>query len=83
LRVRRRSDFVGVFLDVAEWQSLVHYVARLETELERREADAVRAIVSERAPGATFDPGSAERTAEIDSEYERLVAEGLRSGPRP
>ena len=82
LRVRRRSDYVGVFLDVAEWQDLVQYVARLETELERREDEAARAIVAARAPGATFEPGSAERTADIDRDYERLVVELTASGDR-
>lgn len=83
LRVRRRSDVVGVFLDVAEWQSLVKYVARLENELERHDSEAVRTIVSERALGAAFEPGSHERMADIDREYERLVAERPSSGPRP
>ncbi len=75
LRVRRRNDFVGVFLDVAEWQFLVRYVARLESEVERHEAGAVRAIVAERVPGVAFEPGSPARVAAIDREYERLVAE--------
>ena len=82
LRVRRRSDYVGVFLDVAEWQDLVQYVARLETELARREDEAARAIIAVRAPGATFEPGSAERTADIDRDYERLVVELTASGDR-
>lgn len=82
LRVRRRSDYVGVFLDVAEWQDLVQHVARLEAQLERHEDEAARAIVATRAPGATFEPGSTERTADIDREYERLVAERAASGDR-
>ncbi len=79
LRVRRRSDLVGVFLDIAEWQHLVRYVARLEDEAEQREDEAVRAIVAARASDAVFEPGSPERVAAIDREYERLVAE--RRGP--
>jgi hypothetical protein len=74
LRVRRRSGYIGVFLDVAEWQNLVKYVARLETELERREDEAARAIMAGRTPGGTFEPGSAKRTTDIDCNYERLVA---------
>ncbi len=61
LRVRRRSDYIGVFLDVAEWRHLVQYIARLESELERREDEAVRAIVVERAAGDNFE--SARRSA--------------------
>ena len=75
LRVRRRNDLLGVFLDREEWGQLVRYVARLEAEAERREDEAVCAIVAARAPGAIFEPGSPERTAEIEREYERLVAE--------
>lgn len=79
LRVRRRNDFVGVFLDVGEWQSLVGYVAHLEAELELREDEAARAIVAQRIPGATFEPGTPGRASGIDREYQRLVAER----PRP
>ncbi len=75
LRVRRRGDLVGVFLDVDEWQRLVQYVGQLEAESERREDDAARAIVAARAPDAVFEPGSANQVEEIDREFERLVAE--------
>ena len=79
LRVRRRSDLLGVFLDVGEWQHLVRYVARLEAEAEQREDEAVRAIVAERGPGAAFEPGSSARVADIDREYERIVTARARS----
>jgi hypothetical protein len=80
LRVRRRSDLVGVFLDVDEWHRLVQYVGQLEAESERREDDAARAIVAARAPDAISEPGSANRVAEIDREFERLVAERANAG---
>jgi hypothetical protein len=80
LRVRRRSDFVGVFLDVGEWQRLVSHVSQLEAELELHEDEAARAIVALRAPGAAVEPGSPSRIAEIDREYQRLVAD--RAKPR-
>jgi hypothetical protein len=79
LRVRRRSELVGVLLDIDEWQHIVRHVARLEAEAEQREDEAVRAIVAVRAPGAVFEPGSPERVAEIDREYERLVMEQAKS----
>lgn len=80
LQVRRRSELVGVFLDVDEWHELVRYVTRLETEAERREDQAARAIVDARAPGITFEPGSPKRVAEIDREYGALVAKRSKAG---
>ena len=74
LPVRGRSDLVGVFLGVDEWRRLVQYVGQLEAESERREDDAAHAIVAARVPDAIFEPGSANRVAEIDRELERLVA---------
>lgn len=53
---------------------------QLEAESERREDDAARAIVAARAPDAIFEPGSANRVAEIDREFERLVAERAKAG---
>jgi hypothetical protein len=75
LRVRRRSELMGVLLDIDEWQHLVRHVARLEAEAEQREDEAAHAIIAARAPGADFEPGSPERAADIEREYERLVAE--------
>jgi hypothetical protein len=49
-------------------------MAKLEDESERCEDDAARAIVAARASDAIFEPGSANRVAEIDREFERLVA---------
>ena len=54
-------------------------VRQLETNVvspatERREHQAARAVVDARAPGTTFEPGSPKRVAEIDREYEALVA---------
>lgn len=82
LQVRRRNELVGVFLDVEEWHELVRYVAVLETEAERREDQAARAIVDARAPGVTFEPGSPKRVAEIDREYEALVATRSKAGKK-
>jgi hypothetical protein len=79
LRVRRRSDLIGVFLDAAEWQQIVQHVARLENEVERRDDDAARAIIATRTPGAVFEAGSARRADEIEREYERIVEERTRS----
>ncbi|MGH7728931.1 MAG: hypothetical protein ACREM2_09085 [Vulcanimicrobiaceae bacterium] len=71
VRVRRRNDLLGVFLDLEEWSRLVRYVAHLEAEAERREDDAVRAIIADREPGAKFEPGSRRRIAEIEREHVR------------
>jgi hypothetical protein len=73
LQVRRRSELVGVILDVDEWGELVRYVASLEAENEHAEDEAARAIVAARA-SAVLEPGSPERVAEIDREYELLIA---------
>jgi hypothetical protein len=53
---------------------------QLEAESERHEDDSARAIVATRAPDATFEPGSANRVAEIDREFERLVAKRAKAG---
>ena len=79
-RVRRRNDLLGVFLDREEWGRLVRHVARLEAEAERREDEAVCQIIAARAPGASFEPGSQERVAEIEREYQRLVEERTSAG---
>ena len=47
---------------------------------ERREDDAARAIVAARAPDAIMEPGSGNRVAEIDREFERLVAKRPKPG---
>lgn len=79
LRLRRRSELVGVLLDVAEWTALVRHIGRLEAEAELREDEAVRALIADRAPHAAFEAGSPERAAEIfdeaDQAFERLVEE--------
>jgi hypothetical protein len=53
---------------------------QLDVESEQREDDAARAIVAGRARAAIFEPGSANRVAEIDREFERLVAEPAEAG---
>jgi hypothetical protein len=75
LRVRRRADFVGVFLDSDAWQELVRLVDGLQAENARLEDEAARAILGERLPGAVFVPGSPESADAVDREYERLVVE--------
>jgi hypothetical protein len=75
LRVRRRADLVGVFLDSAAWDELVQLVDGLRAENARLEDEAARAILAERRPAAVFEPGSPKRADAIDAEYERLVAE--------
>jgi hypothetical protein len=79
LRVRRRSELVGVLLDIDEWQHLVQHVARLEAEAEQREDEAVHSIIAARASDVVFEPGSPERVSEIDRDYERLVTEHAKS----
>lgn len=74
LQVRRRSELVGVILDVDEWRQLVRYVATLEAENEQAEDEAARAIIAARAD-AVLEPGSDELIAEIDRVYEKLLAE--------
>jgi hypothetical protein len=75
LRVRRRADLVGVFLDSGAWQELVALVDRLHAEVARLEDEAARAILAERFPDAVFEPGSPERVTAIEREYGRLLAE--------
>jgi hypothetical protein len=82
LRVRRRSDVVGILLDRDAWDELVTYVHRLEAEADRREDDAVRRIITERLPHAEFEPGSAERAADIFAEADRAVERFRTEGRR-
>jgi hypothetical protein len=73
---------VGVLLDRDAWRELVTYVHRLEAEVDQREEDAVRRIITERLPNAEFEPGSAEHAAaifaETDRAFERFRTEGSR-----
>jgi len=78
LRVRRRGDLIGVFLDVREWRQLVEYVSALEREADRREDEAALAVIHEREPGARFEAGSASRTDAIEREYTSLVRSSAR-----
>jgi hypothetical protein len=82
VRVRRRSDLVGVLVAQEEWLSLegvfrdlqdrVEELLRRVEELdEERESAAVRTIISERAGTAKFERGSHEVAREIDEELSR------------
>ncbi len=82
LRVRRRGDLIGVFLDVDAWRGLVRHVECLEAEAEQREMEIARAIVDARAPHAEFRSGSAGAVEAIDKEYERLTERRERKGAR-
>lgn len=82
LRVRRRGDLIGVFLDVDAWRGLVRYVESLEADAEERESEIVRAIVDARAPNAEFRAGSPDVVTAIDEEYGRLVQRRERKGGR-
>ena len=68
LRIRRRSDLIGVLLDRNAWNELVTYVHRLEAEADRHEDDAARRLITKRMPHAEFEPGSTERAIDIFTE---------------
>ena len=72
LRLRRRNEVIGVLVDRAAWDQLVSYVRHLEHEADRREDEAVGALVAERSPKAAFEPGTPERAADIFEEADRL-----------
>jgi hypothetical protein len=74
LRLRRRNDVVGVILDANEWRTLEEYVRSLEQRLEHYEDQAVRAIISERAPHASFTQATPEVIDDIERQYQTLTA---------
>jgi hypothetical protein len=73
LRLRRRNDVLGVVVAADEWRAHTDYVRRLEAQLERHEDDAVRALITERAPRAEFVSATPGITNEIERNYNALT----------
>jgi hypothetical protein len=73
LRLRRRNDILGVVVSADEWRAHTDYVRDLEARVERHEDDAVRALISERAPHAQFVPATPEVIDDIERRYEALA----------
>jgi hypothetical protein len=74
LRLRRRSDVIGVVVDAEEWRALEEHVRSLERRLERYEDQAVRAIISERAPRAAFVQATPDVIEDIERKYQARKA---------
>ena len=79
VRLRRYSDVVGVVVDAGEWGRLTSLISTLEQRVEELEEASLRALVSQRARDAHFEPGVPGRTAAILDEVE---AEAGRGAPR-
>lgn len=76
VRLRRYSDVVGVVVDAGEWGRLTSLISTLEQRVEELEEASLRALVSQRARDAHFEPGAAGRTAAILDEVEAEVERG-------
>ena len=72
LRLRRRNALLGVLVEAGEWRALEEYVHGLEQQLERHEDQAVREIIAQRAPNATFVQATPDTVEEIELQYRTL-----------
>ena len=73
LRLRRRNELVGVVVDAESWRQIEAYVRQLEERIEHLEDATARAVITSRAPDATFVELTASDIADIDREYQALV----------
>jgi len=73
LRLRRRNELVGVVVDAESWRQIEAYVRQLEERIEHLEDATARAVITSRAPDATFVELTANDIADIDREYQALV----------
>lgn len=74
LRLRRRNALLGVLVEASEWRALEAYVHGLEEQLERYEDQSVRAIITQRAPVATFVQATSDTIDEIELQYRALTS---------
>ncbi|HTU71522.1 MAG TPA: hypothetical protein VMF11_14565 [Candidatus Baltobacteraceae bacterium] len=74
LRVRRRSDVIGVLVDAHAWRAIESHLRELEQVIERYEEQAAHTIVADRAPNANFVPVTPVVIDDIERQYNDLTA---------